>query len=255
MIILLSPSKTLDFTSNIPKYINTIPDFLEESRKLVAILKKKKPQELSELMGISEKLADLNAQRYQDFKTPFTEKNARQAIFAFKGDVYEGIEVEYYKKPELDFAQKHLRILSGLYGLLRPLDLIQPYRLEMGIALKNPKGKNLYEFWDNNITDALNAGLESQTSPLLINLASNEYFSAINERDIKGKIIHVAFKEKKGADYKIIGLFAKQARGKMANFIIKNKIDSVKDIPDFCEDGYRFNKKFSDEKHYVFVRG
>lgn len=254
MIIVLSPSKTLDYTSNPPITSHTIPKFLNESKQLIKCLREKTPDELAILMAISDKLANLNTQRYQDFHTPFTIKNARQAILAFKGDVYEGIDIANYNKNDFTFAQEHLRILSGLYGLLKPLDLIQPYRLEMGTNLSNPNGKDLYKFWGNKITKEINSALNKQKSSLLVNLASQEYFKAVRESELDGELLNIIFKEKQDKLFKIIGIFAKSARGKMANFIIKNRIVKAGDLLDFNDDGYKFNKKLSDSKNYVFTR-
>lgn len=254
MIIVLSPSKTLDYTTKIRVDNSTIPEFLKESAQLIKCLKQKKPSEISELMGISSKLSELNCQRYKDFHTPFTLENSRPAILAFKGDVYEAIDIEKYNKNDFEFAQEHLRILSGLYGLLKPLDLIQPYRLEMGIALKNPKGKDLYEFWGDKITKAINISMEIQKSKLLVNLASQEYFKSVNEKKLNGKLLNIIFKEKQGGEYKIIGLFAKKARGSMADFIIRNRIENTHGLYEFRGNGYSFNKKLSDEFNYVFTR-
>ncbi len=254
MIIVLSPSKTLDYNSDSYTSHYTVPGFLTESASLIGILKKKSQAEISGLMAISDKLAELNCRRYQEFHLPFTTQNARAALFAFKGDVYEGIEVEKYSEKELNFAQAHLRILSGLYGLLRPLDLIQPYRLEMGIKLANPRGKDLYKFWGDKITQALNFALREQNTDILLNLASQEYFKSVQEDKLNGRIVNVVFKEKKGRELKIIGLFAKQARGKMANFIIRNHIKNVQDIKKFTESDYRFEASLSDDKNYVFIR-
>ncbi len=254
MIIILSPSKTMDYTSKLLTKKHTIPEFLDGSVQLIKYLRDKTPAELMKLMDISNKLAALNFQRYQDFYTPFTTKNARQAILAFKGDVYEGIDIENYSESDFSFAQEHLRILSGLYGLLKPLDLIQPYRLEMGIKLANPRGKDLYEFWDDRITKSLNSALHKQKSPLLINLASQEYFKSVHEVKLDGELLNIIFKEGKGSDFKIIGLFAKAARGKMANFIIKNRTEKAADLRAFNDNGYKFNKKLSDSKNYVFTR-
>lgn len=254
MIIVISPSKTLDYETVVNTRQHSIPAFLSESEKLIALLRRKTPGKLAALMEISDKLAALNAKRYQDFHIPFTTRNARQAIFAFKGDVYEGIDINKYSENDLDFAQEHLRILSGLYGLLKPLDLIQPYRLEMGIKLANPRGKDLYDFWGNRITREINSALGGQENPFLINLASQEYFKAVDAKILNGKLVNAIFKEKQGDSLKVIGLFAKQARGKMASFIIKNRIVEPQGIKDFNESGYKFAAKLSDNADYVFTR-
>ncbi len=254
MIVVISPSKTLDYESQIHKTNHTIPEFLAESNRLIDILRKKTPAKISELMDISEKLAKLNYERYQNFHTPFTIKNSRQAIFAFKGDVYEGIRVENYNQKDFDFAQNHLRIISGLYGLLKPLDLMQPYRLEMGINLKNSAGKDLYEFWRDKITQKLSHEVNEQEDKLLINLASQEYFKVVKKDKLEGKILNIIFKEEQKGQLKIIGLFAKKARGEMASFIIKNRIKKANDLKLFTENGYNFSKSISDDENYVFIR-
>lgn len=254
MIIVLSPSKTLDYSSPIATDKYSIPEFIKESSELIKILRKKTPSEIMRLMSISTKLAELNHRRYLEFHIPLSPQNARQAIFAFKGDVYDGIETSSYGNEELNFTQKHLRILSGLYGLLKPLDLIQPYRLEMGISLENPKGKNLYEFWGSKITDSLNIELQKQKNPMLINLASQEYSKSIKVNMLKSRLVNINFKEKTEKDLKTIGLFAKRARGEMTNFIIKGQIEKLDDIKQFSAGGYRFSIKLSDEENYIFIR-
>jgi uncharacterized protein len=254
MMLVLSPSKTLDYETPVKLATYTQPDMLDESQSLIKELRKYTPEKLSELMDISEKLAKLNAQRYKDFSVPFTQKNARQAILAFKGDVYDGIDVDHYRKEDFVFAQEHVRILSGLYGLLRPLDLMQPYRLEMGTGLKNPRGKDLYGFWEDRITRNINQALAKHKNKLLINLASEEYAKAIKPKLLESPMLNVVFKENQKGKLKIIGLFAKKARGLMANYIIKNQIDNALSLKKFKESGYAFEPSLSDEAHYVFVR-
>lgn len=254
MLFLLSPAKSLNFDIEVKGFDPTLPRFLADSKILITILKKFSAKDLSQLMKISDKLASLNYQRFQDFSTPFNTKNSKPALFVFDGDVYEGIDVKNYKKAELDFAQQHLRILSGLYGILLPLDLMQAYRLEMGTSLKNPNGKNLYEFWQEKITAYLNEELAKHQEKTILNLASEEYFNAVDTKKIKGKIINIIFKEKKGKDYKIIGLFAKKARGLMADFIIKNKIQKPEEIKKFKLQSYKFHQEFSDENNWCFCR-
>lgn len=243
MQLILSPSKTLDFET--PSRISefTQPEFLEETKTLARTAKKLSPDDLIDLMGISQKLADLNYQRFQNFKTPLTTKNSRQAILAFKGDVYDGLAADDFTKADYNFAQKHLRILSGFYGLLKPLDLIQPYRLEMGIALKNPKGKNLYEFWGNKLTRALG-------DELIINLASIEYSSVLKLKNH----ITIHFKEMKNGKPVVVALFAKKARGMMARYAIKNKITNAEKLKNFSEAKYKFSKQLSNAENFVFVR-
>jgi len=254
MIFLLSPSKSLNFDISIGKIKPTAPSFLADSAGLITILKKLSIADLSQLMKISDKLAVLNYQRFQEFKTPFTNQNSKPAIFVFDGDVYDGIDTKNYSAKDLEFAQQHLRILSGLYGVLRPLDLMQAYRLEMGTILKNLRGKNLYEFWQEKITNYLNEELEKSTEKVILNLASEEYFSAVDSKKINGKIINIIFKEKKENGYKVIGLFAKKARGLMADFIIKNKIEKAEMVQKFTIGGYKFSSQLSNKNNWHFCR-
>ena len=254
MIIVISPSKTLDFSAN-QFQLHTQPRQLVQSQQLIDTAKKLTAEELSALMKISDKLSQLNWQRYKDFSTPFSLKNAKQALLAFKGDVYGGIDSDNYNEQDFDFAQQHLRILSGLYGALRPLDLIQPYRLEMGTRLQNDQGKNLYEFWNAQITELLNQDLSDQPTPLLINLASTEYFKVIKPKLLKAKILTLAFKENKAGTYKTIGIHAKRARGLMTNFVIKNRLTEAEQIKAFSLENYGYNESLSSEKEWVFSRG
>lgn len=252
MIVILSPSKTLDFDKETTGKF-TVPDFLDDSEVLIKELCKLSRGELSSLMELSDKLTELNYSRYRAFTRPFTKENARQAIFAFKGDVYEGLEADNLSTDDIKYADNHLRMLSGLYGLLRPLDLIMPYRLEMGIALKNPKGKNLYEFWGDKITDKLNENLAKQ-GKILVNLASNEYYKSVKPKKIEGKIITPEFKENKNGQYKMIAIFAKRARGLMASYIIKNRIEDIAGLKSFDCEGYKYNSQLSTEDKPVFTR-
>lgn len=248
MIIVISPAKSLDFESFFNCKKSTNPHFLNETQKLVAALKNFSEKDLEKLMSISKKLAELNFERFQNFeKMP-----KRQALLAFDGDVYAGIEKEKYSEKDFEFAQNHLRILSGLYGILRPLDLISPYRLEMGSDFKNFKflTKNLYEFWGDKISQEI----EKSAAKFLINLASEEYFSAINPKKISAKIINIIFKEKKGGVLKIVGINAKKARGLMTNFVIKNKIIEPQKLKNFSQENYHFDEKLSDEKNWIFIR-
>lgn len=254
MLLLLSPAKSLNFAIDVGAVKPTVPSFLGDSQKLISVLQKFSVADLMQLMGISDKLASLNHQRFQDFSLPFTDKNSKPAIFVFDGDVYDGIDVVNYSLQDLDFAQRHLRILSGLYGVLRPLDLMQAYRLEMGTVLQNEKGKNLYQFWQEKITNYLNEELAKAEEKTLLNLASEEYFSAVDTKKIKGKIINIVFKEKKNSDYKIVGIFAKKARGLMTDFIIKNKIKKAEDVKNFALNGYKFYAEFSNENNWHFYR-
>ena len=253
MIVVISPSKTLDFSGK-SKGEYTIPDFLENSIELLKVLCKLTVSEIAELMDLSEKLAVLNYRRYHDFSIPFTLENSRQAIYAFKGDVYEGLDAEAFTQEDLKYAQSHLRIISGLYGLLRPLDLIQPYRLEMGIKLSNQNYKNLYEYWGNKITVKLNDLLKSGGNNLLVNLASTEYFKVLNPKLFNARLVTPVFKERKNREYKVIPIFAKKARGLMASYIIKHRVENSDGIKQFREDGYGFNPNLSTETELVFTR-
>jgi uncharacterized protein len=252
MLILLSPAKSLDFESKFNCKNHSIPYFSKETQKLAIELKKFSASDLEKLMGISKKLAELNFLRFQNFVEKFDLKNSRQAILAFDGDVYAGIEKEKFSEKDFDFAQNHIRILSGFYGILKPLDLIQPYRLEMGTDFKKFKflTKNLYEFWGDKISQELEKSGEQE----IINLASEEYFSAINPKKISKKIINIIFKERKNGVLKIVGINAKKARGLMTNFAIKNKIIDSQKLKNFSEENYRFEKNLSDEKNWVFTR-
>ena len=254
MLILISPAKTLDFDT--PAHIDEFSqaDHLKESAKLIKVLREKAPHELAKLMKISDKLADLNSQRYHEWKRPFTAKNAKQAALAFKGDVYTGLAAESMTKAQLNWAQKHLRILSGLYGVLRPLDLIQAYRLEMGTQLKNPVGENLYTFWGNKISDNINEQLKTIRSKTLLNLASNEYFKAVDTDLINAEIISPEFKDYKNGKYKIISFYAKKARGLMSAWIIKNKIKKAEQLSDFDVEGYYYDEASSSANKPVFLR-
>lgn len=254
MIIVLSPAKTLDFET--PPHIKdfTEPQLLDSSKKLIKRLRAFSPPDISELMGISDKLGDLNFGRYLAWKAPFTPANAKQAVLAFKGDVYTGLDADSLDKPSLKWAQNHLRILSGLYGVLRPLDLMQPYRLEMGTKLQTRWGEDLYQFWGNTITDNLNETLKKDRPPVLVNLASNEYYKAVKPADIKAEIITPVFKDWKGGNYKVISFFAKKARGLMARYIVENRLKNVEALKDFEMAGYRYNPAMSEARQWVFVR-
>ncbi|HKJ06493.1 MAG TPA: peroxide stress protein YaaA [Flavobacteriaceae bacterium] len=252
MKIVVSPAKTLDFETELPTKKYTQSVFLDEAEKLNEVLQKKSPKQLGSLMNISEKLSELNWQRNQDWNLPFSLKNARQAIFAFKGDVYQGIDAYTIPVKKLDQLQNQLRILSGQYGLLKPLDLMQPYRLEMGTKLKVNKAKDLYEFWGNKITKSLNKELEKDE--VLINLASNEYFKAIDKKTLNAPIITPVFKDYKNGKLKIISFYAKKARGLMVRYIIDNNIKKPEDIKGFDYDGYAFDANLSTDKNWMFTR-
>ncbi|MBD8490189.1 peroxide stress protein YaaA [Echinicola sp. CAU 1574] len=250
MIALISPAKTLDMsTADVPTA--TQPDFKTDIKALVSLMKKKSASDIQKLMKVSENIAQLNEERYRTFNKDFTLENSKQALLAFKGDVYRSMDVDNYSEDDLVFAQDHLRILSGLYGLLKPMDLIQPYRLEMGISLENKKGKNLYEYWGTKISKAINAAAQGEP---IINLASQEYAKAVDKKALKSRIIHVNFKEHRDGKYKVIGIFAKQARGMMADYIIKNRITSPEKIKLFNAEGYEFSEPQSKENEWIFVR-
>lgn len=253
MIIVLSPAKTLDFTPFESKNF-TQPRLLEKSNELVKVLKKKSAADIQQLMSVSEKIANLNVERYQTFKTPFTINNSKPSMYAFRGDVYTGLDADDFNKKEVEFAQKHIRILSGLYGVLKPMDLMQPYRLEMGTKLKNGEYKNLYEFWDNQITDFINQDLEQSGSDILLNLASKEYFHAIKKDKLKGKILDIAFKENRNGKYKIIAFNAKKARGRMAHLVVKEKIKTPKLLKELVINDYVFNEEMSTADSYVYIK-
>ena len=254
MIILISPAKKLDFDTLPTTKKFTQPRFLDDSQVLIDQLKHFAPHELSSMMKLSDKLAVLNAGRYDAWKTPFNIKNAKQSVLAFKGDVYEGMEAETLDQDGLDFAQHHLRILSGLYGILRPLDLMQAYRLEMGSKLKNKRGKNLYEFWGDSITQQINKDLATSGNDLVINLASNEYFKSVKKKELNGELITPAFKDWKNGEYKMISFFAKKARGMMTRFIIDNRIDIPKELLGFNRADYKYNEHLSTPGNPTFTR-
>lgn len=250
MLILISPAKTLDYsTSPIQEF--TQPDFTTDVKALVTVMKKKSAADIAKLMHISDNLANLNEERYKTFQKEFNFENSKQALLAFKGDVYTKIDVDNYTEEDFAFAQDHLRILSGLYGLLKPLDLIQPYRLEMGIKLETKKGKNLYEYWDKKIAKAIDAVAAKKT---IINLASQEYFKAVDLKTLKSPVISIHFKEHRNDKYQVVGFFAKQARGMMTNYAIKNKITEPEQLKTFNEEGYEFAPSLSSETDWVFIR-
>ncbi len=254
MIILISPAKTLDFETLSCTKKATTPDFLADSTELIHQLRDLSPADVSGLMSISDKLGLLNFDRFQAWNTPFTADNAKQAALAFKGDVYTGLNAETFSAKDFTFAQKHLRILSGLYGLLRPLDYIQPYRLEMGTRFSNKRGTNLYQFWGDDVTNAINTALKKQKGDTIINLASNEYFKVVNKKILAADIITPAFKDWKNGQYKMISFFAKKARGLMSAYIIKHQITNPEDIKKFDSEDYKFDKKLSSERDWVFTR-
>ncbi len=255
MITLLSPAKTLDYESPLPVKDFSVPGNLRQSKQLIKALRKKDPQDLSDLMGLSEKLANLNFERNMNWEPPVKHSDdIRQAIFAFKGDVYTGLSAYSLKKSDINFLDKHVRILSGLYGILKPLDLMSPYRLEMGTKLETSEGKDLYEFWGQEITNSINESISTHKSKYILNLASVEYFSSVRKDLLNGEVISPVFKDYKNGKYKIISFFAKKARGSMTRYLVENRIDSPKDISGFDYDGYKYSKSESTEYSPVFLR-
>lgn len=254
MKLVISPAKTLDFESAPVTKTHSNPSFLSNSQQLIDQLKELSQADVASLMKLSDKLAALNVARFGSWETPFTPENAKQAILAFKGDVYTGLDAEHFSEDDFSFAQDHLRILSGLYGLLKPLDLIQPYRLEMGTKFANSHGKNLYEFWDMLLTDTLNKEFSNEKEPVLINLASNEYFKAIKVKSLLAEIITPVFKDWKNGQYKMISFYAKKARGLMAAYIIKNRLKDPEQLKCFDSEGYYFSQEQSTGNEWVFLR-
>lgn len=254
MLIVLSPAKSLDYKTPAKVKAPTLPEFVSESAKLIADLKKLAPQEVANLMGLSDQLAVLNVGRYRDWSKKFTEANSKPAIYAFDGDVYDGFDVKSLSPKAVEFAQDHIRILSGLYGVLRPLDLMQPYRLEMGTAFKNPRGKDLYAFWGERITESLKKILEKQKRPVLLNLASEEYFKVLQARKLDCPVIAPVFQDEKDGKYKIISFYAKRARGLMARYVVDNRITDPADLKSFNLDGYKYSPSESSAEKPVFRR-
>ena len=254
MIIVLSPAKSLDFETPVGLVESSSPDFLDQSQKLIELLRRLSPAEIASLMGVSDSLAVLNAVRFAGWSRSFTPDNARQAVLAFNGDVYESLDAASLSTADLRFAQERLRILSGLYGVLRPLDLMQPYRLEMGTRLANPSGKDLYAFWGGSLTDALNAALSARKSIALVNLASEEYFKAVKPEKLVAPVIQPVFEDWSGGKYKVVSFYAKRARGLMARFAILGRIDDPQALKGFSEAGYAFAADASDVRRWVFRR-
>jgi cytoplasmic iron level regulating protein YaaA (DUF328/UPF0246 family) len=254
MLMLISPAKTLDFDNPPTIRKATQPRFLQRASELVEDARQLGPADLRELMGVSQNIAELNHRRFMNWSVPFSKTNAKQALLAFRGDVYTGLDADTLGADDLDFAQGHLRILSGLYGLLRPLDLIQAYRLEMGLKFANRGGRNLYEFWGDSITTQLNRDLKKAGSKVLVNLASNEYFRALQAGAVDADIITPVFKDLKGGKYRVISFFAKKARGHMARYIIDKKLDDPADLKRFRVGGYRYSKGDSTARELVFTR-
>ena len=256
MIIVLSPAKSLDYETPAHVSKHTIPDFVDDAAQLIETLRGYSPQRIASLMDISDALAHLNFQRYADWSPTFTSHNAKQAVLAFNGDVYEGFDAKTLSAADLDYAQQHVRVLSGLYGVLRPLDLLQPYRLEMGTRLPKPRGKDLYAFWGDRITEALNAQLRRRKSAsrVIVNCASTEYFKSVRPKRPEAPVVTPVFEDWKGGRYKIISFHAKRARGLMARFAVEQRIDSPEKLKDFAAEGYAFEPAASNDSTFVFRR-
>ncbi|KJV25859.1 hypothetical protein VH86_10500 [Pantoea sp. BL1] len=254
MLMVISPAKTLDFESPLATQRFTQSTLLEKSQQLIDVARDLSPAQISSLMGISDKLAHLNAERFNQWQPPFTLDNARQAILAFKGDVYTGLQAETFSDADFDFAQQHLRMLSGLYGVLRPLDLMQPYRLEMGIKLANPAAKDLYGFWGDLLTQKLNDAMAEQGDEVLINLASDEYFKAVKPKQLNGELIKPVFLDEKNGKFKVISFYAKKARGLMSRYVIQNRLSKPEQLKQFDVDGYFFAADESKGNELVFKR-
>lgn len=254
MLAIISPAKTLDFQTEIPQFNFTHPELTQHSQTLIDICSQLTPAEIGSLMHISDKLAGLNAVRFAEWQLNHTEKNSKAAIYAFKGDVYTGLDAESLTPDDIKYAQQHLRMLSGLYGLLRPLDLMQPYRLEMGTKLANAKGKNLYEFWGDVITQQLQTALDQQHDDILVNLASDEYYKAVKPSSLKAQIVKPIFLDFKNGHYKVISFYAKKARGLMCRYIIQNRISVADELKAFDLGGYWFDQGQSSDNEWVFKR-
>ncbi len=254
MLFLLSPAKSLDYDTPAGDVPHTQPLFTRQSAELIEILRGYSPQQIAELMDLSDQLAGLNVARYQAWSPKFTAKNAKQAVLAFNGDVYEGLDAKTLKADDLAWAQAHVCILSGLYGVLRPLDWMQPYRLEMGTALENPKGRNLYKFWGSQIADYLNERLQADKTPVVVNLASQEYFKAVDQKALKARVIECVFEDWKGGKYKVISFLAKRARGLMARYAATQRVTTPKQLEKFNLEGYAFDAAVSEPDSLVFRR-
>lgn len=254
MLIVISPAKTLDYETPVNVAKATEPDFIPRSAELVSVLREMPPAAIATLMKISDPLAQLNVARFANWSETFDSNNSRQALLAFNGDVYDGLDARSLDKKQLDWAQRHLRILSGLYGLLRPLDLMQPYRLEMGTRLANAQGKDLYAFWGELVTEALNVVLSERQSSTLVNLASEEYFKVVQQKSLAATVITPVFEDWKGGKYKIISFYAKRARGLMARYAIDKKVSKPAQLKKFDSDGYAFDADNSGECRWVFRR-
>lgn len=255
MIVLMNSSKTLDFEQKTRISNYTTPEFGKDAEILVKTLRTLSKSDFAKVLKVSEKLADLNLERYANWQTDLKSTNGKQALLAFKGDIYSGMDVDNYKIKDFDFAQKHVRILSGLYGILRPLDLMQPYRLEMATKLITSRGKNMYQFWGNKINNSLKRILKQEKSGVLVNLCSLEYFKSAHPEDLDAKILSPAFKEYKDGAYRFVTVYAKKARGMMCNFIIQNQLKRVEELKSFNVEGYKFNPAISSKNELVFIRG
>jgi uncharacterized protein len=254
MLFLLSPAKSLDYDTPLNDQPHTAPLFVKQSKELIDLLRAYSPPQIAELMDLSDKLSSLNVARYAAWSSRATQKNARQAVLAFNGDVYDGLDAKTLRADDLAWAQDHVCILSGLYGVLRPLDLMQPYRLEMGTALKGPHGGNLYRFWGSQIADYLNTRLRKDASPVVINLASNEYFKSVDTKVLKGRVVECVFQEYKDGQYKVISFFAKKARGLMARYAIEHKLISPEQLRHFDVEGYAYTAAESTPDRLIFRR-
>ncbi len=255
MIVLMNSSKTMDFQRKAKIAKHTVPKFNEDAEILVKTLRKLSKAEFTKVMKVSDKLADLNIERYANWRADLKPSEGKQALLAFKGDIYSGMDVDNYNIEGFNFAQKHVRILSGLYGILRPMDLVQPYRLEMATKLTTPRGKNLYQFWGDRINNTLTKMLKQEKSGVLVNLCSLEYFKSTQPDDLNARIISPVFKEFRGGSYRFVTLYAKNARGMMCNYIIQNHLKHIEELKSFNVEGYNFNPKISSEKELVFTRG
>ena len=254
MLTVISPAKTLDFETPPTTRKTTRPEFITRAATLVEDARQLSPEDIRGLMGVSETIADLNHRRFMNWQQPFDLDNAKQALLAFRGDVYTGLEAETLSTAQLTFAQQHLRILSGLYGVLRPLDLIQPYRLEMGLKFANSGGRNLYQFWGDDIAASLNRQLKKTHSPVLLNLASNEYFKAVPGKALEAEVITPVFRDLKNGKYRVISFYAKKARGQMARYVIENGLDEPEGLKDYRTAGYRYSPSGSTPREWVFTR-
>lgn len=255
MLFLLSPAKTLDYETPVaPDVPHTLPRFPKQSARLIEVLRRQSPRQIAELMDLSPALAELNVGRYRSWSERFDEHNSRQAVLAFDGDVYDGLQARSLSRADLDWAQRHLRMLSGLYGVLRPLDRMQPYRLEMGTSLPVGDARNLYQFWGSDIAGQLNQDLQADATPVVVNLASQEYFRAVDLKRLKARVIECVFEDWKGGDFKVISFFAKKARGLMARYAIRQRVLTPRTLEGFDFEGYRFDASVSQPDRLVFRR-